>query len=157
MSTCDFSDEYPDRVRILAQQWRDYGDKVVFHGPVSTVRAFEDNSLVRKAVDEPGNGRVLVVDGGGSLRRSMLGDQLAELAFQNGWSGFLIYGAVRDRTALARVDVGIKALGNVPQKTEKRGLGERDVEVEIDGVAVRPGDWLYADEDGVIVADSPLF
>lgn len=156
MSTCDLCDRFEDRVRVLDLPLRDYGGRIAFAGRVSTVKALEDNSLVREAVAEPGEGRVLVIDGGGSLRRAMLGDMLAEKAVANGWSGVLVHGAIRDSVALARLDLGVKALGTCPLKTDKRGQGLRDVPVRFGGVEIRPGDWLAADEDGVILADAPL-
>jgi len=156
MSTCDLCDRFEDRVRVLDLPLRDYGGRIAFAGRVSTVKALEDNSLVREAVAEPGEGRVLVIDGGGSLRRAMLGDMLAEKAAANGWNGVLVHGAIRDSVALARLDLGVKALGTCPLKTDKRGQGLRDVPVRFGGVEIRPGDWLAADEDGVILADAPL-
>lgn len=156
MNTCDLCDQFPDKVRVLALPWHDYGDRLAFSGTASTIKALDDNSLVRAAVAEPGNGRVLVIDAGGSQQRAMLGDQLAELAAANGWRGIVVFGAVRDRAALARLDFGIKALGHSPRRTDKRGQGLRDVDLEIGGVPVRPGDWLYADEDGVVLAEAPL-
>lgn len=156
MNTCDLCDRFEDRVRVLDLPLRDYGGRIAFAGRVSTVKALEDNSLVREAVAEPGEGRVLVIDGGGSLRRAMLGDMLAEKAVANGWNGVLVHGAIRDSVALARLDLGVKALGTCPLKTDKRGQGLRDVPVRFGGVEIRPGDWLAADEDGVILADAPL-
>lgn len=156
MSTCDLCDRFEDRVRVLDLPLRDYGGRIAFAGRVSTVKALEDNSLVREAVAEPGEGRVLVIDGGGSLRRAMLGDMLADKAVANGWNGVLVHGAIRDSVALARLDLGVKALGTCPLKTDKRGQGLRDVPVRFGGVEIRPGDWLAADEDGVILADAPL-
>lgn len=156
MNTCDLCDRFEDRARVLGLPLRDYGGRIAFAGRVSTVKALEDNSLVREAVAEPGEGRVLVIDGGGSLRRAMLGDMLADKAVANGWSGVLVHGAIRDSAALARLDLGVKALGACPLKTDKRGQGLRDVPVRFGGVEIRPGDWLAADEDGVILADAPL-
>lgn len=155
-STCDLCDQHGDAVRVLALPWRDFGGRASFHGQVSTVQAYHDNSRVREAVNEAGRGRVLVVDGGGSLQRSLLGDMLAEQAVANGWAGIIVVGAVRDTAALAQLDLGVKALGTCPRKTEKRDQGLRDVVLEVGGLAVRPGDWLYADVDGVMVADTTL-
>ena len=118
--------------------------------------ALEDNSRVREAVAEPGLGRVLVVDGGGSTRRAMLGDQLAALAVANGWAGVVVHGVIRDSEAIGGMDLGVKALGTVPLKTDKRGQGVRDVPVVFGGVTLRPGDWLAADADGVVVSDHAL-
>ncbi len=154
--TADLCDAHDERVRVLALPLRDFGGRTDFHGPVSTVRAPEDNSRVREAVAEPGKGRVLVVDGGGSLRRSLLGDNLAVLAIANGWAGIVVNGAVRDTQALRDLPLAVKALGTCPRKTDKRGLGERDVVVEFGGVVFTPGQWLYADCDGVVVADGAL-
>ena len=128
----------------------------VFAGPVSTVKCHEDNSLVKAALDEPGAGRVLVVDGGASLRRALLGGNLAAAAARNGWAGVLVDGCVRDVAELAAAPVGILALAVMPLPTDKRGQGLRDVAVQIQGVWVRPGDWLYGDADGVVVAAQPL-
>ncbi|HRO27944.1 MAG TPA: ribonuclease E activity regulator RraA [Luteimonas sp.] len=156
MNTCDLCDQFEDRVRVLELPLRDYGGRVAFSGLVSTVKALEDNSLVREAVTEPGAGRVLVIDGGGSLRRSMLGDMLAEKAAANGWRGVLVHGAIRDSAAIAKLDLGVKALATCPMKTDKRGQGLRDVPVAFGGLVIAPGQWLAADEDGVLLADSPL-
>jgi len=155
-ATADLCDAHEDHVRVLALPWRDFGGRKVFCGPVSTVLAFEDNSRVREAVSEPGKGRVLLIAGGGSLRRSMLGDLLAQKAVANGWAGVVIDGVLRDAAVIATLDLGVKALGTCPRKTDKRDQGLRDVPVEIAGVAVQPGEWLYADADGVIVAASAL-
>jgi regulator of ribonuclease activity A len=122
---------------------------------VSTVRCFEDNSLVKAALEEAGKHRVLVVDGGGSLRRALLGGNLAAAAVRNGWSGIVVHGCVRDSVELARSEVGVRALALVPLPTEKRNTGARDVPVQVAGVWVRPGDWLYADDDGIVVMAEP--
>ena len=122
-----------------------------FSGSVATVKCFEDNSLVKAALDEPGNGRVLVVDGGASLRRALVGGKVAAAAAKNGWAGVVIDGAVRDVAELAATQVGIRALALVPLPTEKRSQGERDVPVQIQGLWVRPGDRLIADADGIVV------
>ena len=155
MNTCDLCDRYEGRVRVLDLALRDFGGRIAFAGTVSTVKALEDNSRVREAVAEPGHGRVLVIDGGGSLRRAMLGDMLAEQALAGGWSGVLVHGASRDSAALARLDLGGKALGACPLKTDKRGQGLRDVPVAFGGLVIAPGQWLAADEDGVVLADAP--
>ncbi|MGH8032206.1 MAG: ribonuclease E activity regulator RraA [Luteimonas sp.] len=148
-STCDLCDAYGDAVRVLGLPLRDFGGRTAFAGTVSTIQAHEDNSRVCEAVAEPGGGRVLVIDGGGSLRRSMLGDQLAGTAVANRWCGVIVIGAVRDTVAL-----GVKALGSCPRKTDKRGEGRRDVALEIAGITIKPGYWLCADKDGVVIADT---
>ncbi len=156
MNTCDLCDRFEGRVRVLELPLRDYGGRIAFSGRVSTVKALEDNSLVREAVAEPGEGRVLVIDGGGSLRRAMLGDMLAGKAVANGWSGVVVHGAIRDSAAIGRLPLGVKALGTCPMKTDKRGQGLRDLPLRFGGVEIRPGDWLAADEDGVVIAGEAL-
>ena len=156
MNTCDLCDRFEAEVRVLELALRDYGGRAAFSGRVSTVKALEDNSLVRAAVAEPGDGRVLVIDGGGSLRRAMLGDMLAEQAVANGWAGVVVHGAIRDSQAIAALDLGVKALGTCPRKTDKRGQGLRDVELAFGGLVSAPGQWLAADADGVVLADRPL-
>ena len=137
--------------RVLPPVFRAFGGAMRFSGPVSTVRCFEDNTLVKAAVDGPGQGQVLVVDGGASLRRALLGGNLGAAAARNGWAGVLINGCVRDVAELAPLPIGILALAPMPMPPRKQDQGERDVAVLIQGVWVRPGDWLYADEDGVVV------
>lgn len=154
-STCDLCDAHenaqPSVLRVLPPVFRDFGSVPRFAGPVSTVRCLEDNSLVRSAVNAPGTGRVLLVDGGASVRRALLGGNLARAAAENGWAGVVVNGAVRDLAELRAAGIGVRALAALPLRSEKRGEGERDVEVEVQGVAVRPGHWLYADEDGIVV------
>ena len=154
--TTDLCDDHADRIEVMAPMLRHYGGTVRFCGPMTTLKLFEDNALVRVALSEPGRGRVLVVDGGGSLRCALLGDQLAELAVNNGWAGIVVYGAVRDSAALARLPLGVLALGTHPMKSIKRGEGQRDLTLAFAGVRLPPGHWLYADEDGTIVTPEPL-
>jgi regulator of ribonuclease activity A len=154
-STPDLADAAP-QARALLLPWHDYGARRRFSGAVVTVKCFEDNSLVKALVEQPGHGRVIVVDGGGSLRRALLGDMLAEKAVNNGWSGLVIAGAVRDVEILDTLDLGIKALGACPQKTDKRGEGQQDIPVEIGGATVCSGDYIYADRNGVLVSAEPL-
>jgi regulator of ribonuclease activity A len=154
-STCDLCDAQRDDagLRVLPGDWRSYGRLAAFQGPVVTVQCFEDNSLVRAALEQPGAGRVLVVDGGGSRRTALLGGKLARLAEDNGWAGVVIDGCVRDRAEIDASVVGVRAIGTCPMPPAKRGQGQRDVPVHVGGVPVRPGDWLVADADGVIVLD----
>jgi regulator of ribonuclease activity A len=160
IATCDLCDAHKQDTtggfRVLPPVFRDFGAVHRFSGPVTTVKCFEDNTLVKAAVDSPGEGRVLVVDGGASLRRALLGGNLGAAASRNGWAGVVIDGCVRDLAELALCQTGIRALAPVPMPTEKRQEGQRDVAVQIQGVWVRPGDWLYADEDGIVVASVPL-
>jgi regulator of ribonuclease activity A len=152
LSTPDLCDAHPDRVQCLLADWRHFGAVNQFAGPVSTILCWEDNSRVAEAVQEPGEGRVLLVDGGGSLQRALLGDRLAGLALDNGWAGIVVYGAVRDVEIFAQMPIGIVALRACPMKTDKQNRGERDVELTFEGVHVRPGMWLSADLNGVIVS-----
>ncbi len=154
--TADLCDAHPNGLRIMEPVFRDLGGRAAFHGQAVTVACHEDNSRVKEALDESGAGRVLVIDGGGSWKRSLVGGNLAQLAAQNGWAGIIVDGAVRDAHELRAEAVGIKARALIPMKTEKRGRGERDVPVSVAGAVVAPGDWVYADEDGVVVAASAL-
>jgi regulator of ribonuclease activity A len=159
-STCDLCDMHKNdgsgAFRVLPPVFRDFGGRNRFAGAVSTVKCHEDNSLVKIAVEEPGRGRVLVVDAGGSLRRAVVGGNLAASAAKNGWAGLVIDGCVRDLAEISSTDVGIRALALMPLPTEKRNTGQRDVPVQVQGVWVRPGEWLYADADGIVVAASML-
>ena len=167
-STCDLCDAHKGDstgdFRVLPPVFRDYGAVQKFAGPVVTVKCFEDNTLVKAAVDSTGyletpQGRVakvLVVDGGGSLRKALLGGNLGAAAARNGWAGVVIDGCVRDTAELATQALGIRALASMPMPTEKRQQGQADVAVQVQGVWVRPGDWLYADEDGIVVAAKAL-
>ena len=158
-STCDLCDAHKASLltqtdaafRVLPPVFRDFGGRSKFAGPVSTVKCFEDNTLVKTAVESPGLGRVLVVDGGGSLRRALVGGNLAAAAAKNGWAGVVIDGCVRDVAELAACAIGIRALAAMPLPTDKRNEGQRDVAVQIQGVWVRPGDRLYADADGMVL------
>lgn len=156
LKTTDLCDAHSDNLRIMAPIFLDYGGVEAFGGPVSTVKVFEDNSLVRAALEEPGEGRVLVVDGGGSLRCALLGDNLAELGRGNGWAGVVVYGCIRDSADIAGIAIGVKALNTNPLKSVKKGEGDRDVPVTFAGVTVRPGDYLYADEDGIVLSEVAL-
>lgn len=154
--TTDLSDAHEGKIRAVAPMFRSYGGRKAFHGPIATLKLFEDNGLVRKALEQPGTGRVLVVDGGGSLRCALIGDQLAALGVKNGWSGIVVYGCIRDSRAIGAMDIGVFALATHPQKTVKKNQGETDVPVTFGGVTFSAGEWLYADEDGVIVAAEAL-
>jgi regulator of ribonuclease activity A len=149
-STADLCDQHGDRLQVCEPVFESFG------GPVSTVRCFEDNSRVKEAVESRGEGRVLVIDGGGSRRRALLGGNLGAAAVRNGWAGMIIHGCVRDSRELEEMSLGIRALGTIPLRSDKRGEGELDVPVRFAGVTFRPGDHVYADEDGVIVSSTPL-
>ena len=159
-STCDFCDAHKGDTsgvfRVLPPVFHSFGGVAAFAGPVTTVKCHEDNTLVKSAVESPGEGRVLVVDGGGSLRRALVGGNLAAAAARNGWAGIVVDGCVRDVAELHAAAVGLRALALIPLPTERRGEGQRDVAVQIQGVVVRPGDWLYADADGIVVSSQAL-
>ncbi|MBX3411521.1 MAG: ribonuclease E activity regulator RraA [Pirellulales bacterium] len=154
--TTDLSDAHPGVVQIAEPLFRDFGRRIAFQGPIATVKTHEDNSLVRAALEEPGKGHVLVVDGGGSLRCALLGDQLAALGHRNGWSGVIVYGCVRDVADLAQIELGVKALAPHPLKSEKRNSGQRDVVLRFAGVTFVPGQFLYADADGILLSTGSL-
>jgi regulator of ribonuclease activity A len=156
-ATADIYDEYGDQVQVLTPMFTDYGKKRVFSGPVSTLKVHEDNTLVREALEEEGKGRVLVVDGGGSLRCALVGDMLAKLGVENGWEGIIVYGCIRDSAVISNMDIGVKALNTNPRKSVKKGIGERDIEIEIANTCFRAGAYVYADEDGVLLANEKLF
>jgi regulator of ribonuclease activity A len=156
--TADLVDEIGPDVRSCDLQLRQYGGRAEFAGPVTTVRCFEDNALLKSVLSEPGNGGVLVIDGDGSVHTALVGDVIAELGRSNGWSGLIINGAVRDASTLRTLDIGIKALGTNPRKSTKTGAGERDAIVEFGGVVFTPGDVAYSDDDGIVViaSDEPV-
>jgi regulator of ribonuclease activity A len=155
-TTADLCDEFPQFVRVADAIFVDYGGVQKFAGPVETLRVFEDNSLVSETLSTPGRGRVLVVDGGGSLRTALVGGRLAGLAHSNGWAGLVVNGAIRDSAEIRGVRVGVRALGLSPLRSQKGGKGDRGSKVSFAGVMFSPEDFLYADEDGVIVADRVL-
>ena len=152
VSVPDLCDEHFEEIRVLEPLFRDFGGKRKFHGEIVTVKCFEDNSVVRDLVAQDGSGKVIVVDGGGSMRRALLGDLLAAKAASNGWQGLLINGCVRDVEILETIDLGIKALNSHPVKTDKRGEGQLNVAVEFAGARIVPGRHLYADANGVVTA-----
>lgn len=154
--TADLSDEYPGSLQIVEPGLRDFGGNTVFQGPISTVKCYEDNSKVRAQLSTPGEGRVLVVDGGGSTRCAMLGDILAQMGVDNGWAGVVMYGLIRDSHDISQMPIGVKALGVYPKKSEKKNIGDIDVDVHFHGVRFRAGEFLYADHDGIIVSATEL-
>lgn len=155
-ATADLYDEHMDKVQVALPGFRDYGGKKRFSGPVVTLKVHEDNTLVRKLLEQPGDGRVLVVDGGASLRCALLGDNLAQLGKDNGWEGIVVYGCIRDSAVIAGIDIGVKALNTMPVKSEKRGEGRADAILRFSGLVLRPGMYLYADEDGMLASDEAL-
>jgi len=160
-ATTDLCDDHPQllddgRLAVLPPLYKHYGRHTRFCGRVTTLKVFEDNALVRSTLEAPGNGNVLVIDGGASLRRALVGGQLALLAQDNGWAGIVVDGCVRDSDEINACEIGVRALGSHPQKSAKKGVGERNVRVAIGGVFVNPGDWVYADADGVLIAQQKL-
>jgi len=159
MPTCDLCDlhkhDTSGAFRVLPPVFQAYGGRAAFAGPVATVKCHEDNTSVKALVESPGHGRVLVVDGGGSLRHALVGGNLAAAAARNGWVGVVVDGCVRDASELAATDLGVRALGLMPLPTDRRHPGLVDVPVRLQGVVVRPGDWLVADADGIVVLAEP--
>jgi regulator of ribonuclease activity A len=155
-ATTDLYDDFEDSCQTCSLQFRDFGARKRFHGPVRTVECFEDNVLFRQLLGEPGNGAVVVVDGQGSTARALMGDMLAARGSANGWAGVIINGAIRDSAEIADIEIGVKALGVNPAKSAKQGAGQVDVPLEFGGVIFRPGEWVYCDEDGVLVSPNEI-
>lgn len=151
-ATTDLYDDFEDSCQTCSLQFRDFGARKRFHGPVRTVECFEDNVLFRQLLDLPGNGAVIVVEGQGSTARALMGDMLAARGSANGWAGVIINGVIRDSAEIADIDLGVKALGVNPAKSAKHGVGRIDVPVTFGDVTFKPGDWVYCDEDGVLVS-----
>lgn len=156
ISTPDLCDTYPDLVRVVTPMFKNYGGRSAFSGAIVTVKCLEDNSLVKAQVHEVGHGRVLVVDGGGSMRCALLGDLLAAKAVDNDWAGLVIYGCIRDVDDIGTMDIGVQALGTIPIKSVRKGQGELNVPLIFGGVTFHPGHYLYADNNGIIVASQKL-
>lgn len=154
--TADLIDAHGDTLQSCEIQFRQFGGRRSFHGPLRTIKTLEDNALIKQVLAGPGSGAVLAVDGGGSLRTALLGDQIAASAVANGWAGVIILGAVRDTAALAGLDLGIKALGSNPRKSAKLATGIVDVPVTFGGAEFTPGSWVYCDEDGIVVSARQL-
>lgn len=150
-ATADLVDDIGPDVRSCDLQLRQFGGRPEFAGRVTTVRCFQDNALLKSVLSEPGDGGVLVIDGDGSLHTALVGDVIAALGRDNGWSGLIVNGAVRDASTLRTLDIGVKALGTNPRKSTKTGAGEREVPVEFGGVTFTPGDVAYSDDDGIVV------
>ncbi|MFM2085891.1 MAG: hypothetical protein RLZZ237_760 [Pseudomonadota bacterium] len=160
-ATTDLCDDYAamldeGSLAVLPPVYRSFGQKLRFCGPATTLQVFEDNALVRSTLETPGHGHVLVIDGGGSLRRALVGGQLGVLAQNNGWAGIVVDGCIRDCDEINVCEIGVRALATHPRKSAKMGAGQRDVRVQISGVDVSPGDWIYADADGILVSRQEL-
>ncbi len=156
-STADLYDEHEGKVQVVNALMQSFGQKTKFSGPISTVKCFEDNSLVRAALEEAGKGRVLVVDGGASIRCALVGDNLAEMGMNNGWEGLIVYGCIRDSAVISSLDIGIKALGTNPRRSVKKGTGERDITINFADATFTPGEYAYIDADGILLSPVKLF
>jgi regulator of ribonuclease activity A len=151
IKTADLYDHYEEKLQVCEPVFHHFGGIETFHGQIATLKCFEDNSLVSKLLGDPGLGRILVVDGGGSRRCAMLGDILARKAVDNGWVGILMFGCIRDQEEIGGMPLGVLALASIPRKSVKKGVGDAGLPVTFAGVTFRPGEWLYADRDGVVV------
>lgn len=152
ISTPDLCDAHPDLIQVVAPIFRSYGGVTAFGGPIATVKCFEDNSLVKASASQPGQGRVMVVDGGGSLRCALLGDVLAAKALDRGWAGLIIHGCIRDVEDIGKMAIGVQALAAIPLKSVRKGQGELDVPITFGGVTFQTGAYVYADRNGIIVS-----
>ena len=155
-STPDLCDVYEGGISVLDPMFTNFGGRERFYGEAVTVKCFEDNSAVKELAGTAGKGRVMVVDGGGSLRRALLGDMIGAKALANGWAGSVIYGAIRDVDELGAMDLGVQALATHPMKTEKKGIGDLDVPVTFAGVTIHPGDFVACDNNGIVVSPVAL-
>lgn len=156
-NTPDLSDDHTAVTRPLLPGYKSFGGKTQFQGEIETVKCFEDNTFVKDTLEQPGKGKVLVVDGGASMRCALIGDLIAASAIKNGWQGVVIRGCCRDVHDLKTMDLGVFALASIPVKSNRQGAGARGIAIDMDGVAVQPGQWLYADETGILVSDEKLF
>jgi len=154
--TPDLCDESPELISVVSPMFTNYGGNKAFHGEIVTVKCFEDNSVVKEQANEAGKGRVMVVDGGGSTRCALLGDLIAEKACENGWAGFVIYGCIRDVDAIEELNLGVQALNSIPIKSVRKGRGDLNIDITFGGVTFKPGHFIYADNNGVIVAPEAL-
>lgn len=156
ISTPDLCDAHPDTVRIVEPIFRNYGAKKSFWGEIVTVKCYEDNSRVKELAGTQGTGKVIVVDGGGSLNKALLGDLIAQSALDNGWAGFIIFGCIRDVELIGKMDIGVKAINSIPLKTKRKQEGEINIPITFGGVTYGPGEFIYCDETGIIVSSAPL-
>lgn len=157
LKTTDLCDAHPEKVTVAEPiGFKDFGGNKIFNGQIETIKCFEDNSFVRKALEQNGEGKVLVVDGGGSMRCALLGDMLGELGVKNKWNGIIVYGCIRDSAPMATLTLGVKALNTIPLKSNKQNVGHQNIPVRFAGVSFIPGEFIYADEDGIIVSKQSL-
>ena len=156
IKTADLCDEFDDQIQVAQPLFLDYGGRITFQGPIHTLKIFEDNSLVRSALEQPGQGKVLVIDGGASMRCALVGGNLAVLAAKNDWAGIIVNGCIRDSEEMAAQPVGVKALATNPRKSVKKGTGDENITVRFADVTFSPNHYVYADEDGIVVAEQAL-
>ena len=156
IKTADLCDEFDDQIQDAQPLFLDYGGRITFQGPIHTLKIFEDNSLVRSALEQPGQGKVLVIDGGASMRCALVGGNLAVLAAKNDWAGIIVNGCIRDSEEMAAQPVGVKALATNPRKSVKKGAGDENITVRFADVTFSPNHYVYADEDGIVVAEQAL-
>lgn len=156
ISTPDLCDANPDLVQILEPIFKNYGGKSSFGGEIVTIKCYEDNSHVKETAATNGSGKVMVIDGGGSLNKALLGDLITESALNNGWQGFIIYGCIRDVEPISSMQIGVKALNSIPLKTKRKGEGEKNIPVNFGGVTFNPGEYVYSDKTGIVVSEKPL-
>ena len=156
MKTADLMDNFQDELQSCEIQFINYGGRKAFHGQCRTVLCHNDNVLARRILEEKANGEILVIDGGGSMSVALMGDIIAGIAHDNKWAGIIIHGAIRDTEAIGNLDIGVKALGSNPRKSQKEGLGEVDTPLSFGGITIRSGDWVYSDEDGIVVGARQL-
>jgi regulator of ribonuclease activity A len=156
IKTAEICDEFEEGLQVAEPLLTNFGGRRAFHGPISTVKVFEDNSLIRDALESPGKGRVLVVDGGGSRRCALLGEMLVRIAEDSGWAGIVVYGCIRDAAEIGKMSIGLKALALNPRRSIKRGEGQWEIPVNFAGVTFRPGEYLYSDQDGIVIAAKAL-
>ena len=155
-ATADLCDKHIDKLQVAEPIFVDFGAIACFEGEVHTLKVFEDNTLVRSALEQDGTGKVLVIDGGGSFRCALVGDNLVALAIQNNWRGMVVYGCIRDSKQISEMEIGVKALNTNPTKSVKRNEGQENIDIRFAGVDFKPGAYLYADEDGIVVSDFQL-
>lgn len=160
-ATCDICDAHEVKLAtgvlaVLPPMFKSFGAQSTFSGPATTLKVFEDNVLVRSTLERTGSGHVLVIDGGGSLRCALVGGNLGVLAEKNGWAGIIVNGCIRDSEEINTCNIGVRALATHPQRSVRKGAGDSNIPVSIAGIAVNPGDWIYADADGVLVAREKL-
>ena len=156
MKTADLMDKFQDELQSCEIQFKNYGGKASFYGPCRTLKCHKDNQLVRELLKSDGSGHVLVIDGGGSTYSALVGDLLAESGVRNNWAGIVVNGVIRDVEAMRQLDLGVKAIGSNPRRSSKEGTGEVDIAVSFGTLNIHPGDWIYCDEDGVVLAKRQL-